>query len=360
MRLNSLLLSAMICLTGVTALQAQQTRIITPDKYSDYGLSYTLPLTAIEVEVTATHTVRQAGPFRQYAPKYTGIRDAIMKDSESWDIIAVKLRPYGIANDSAIYRMQLKAGQPLELCVAQNGMLLGINTIAEAPPAWAPIQPQQPLSILSATEFLQYVPEDYASAQSDARRAALLAQGLNDVRQARLELTRGTADNMPTDGRQLELMLNSLAHQEEAMMAAFRGREVSETRSARFSLIPEGEGRYVIGRINAALGFVNHNDLSGIPIYIDIKQLEAPEVPKDAGGNELKMPRDGIIYCLPGTASVKISWQGRELYSETMEMSQLGTTFALNPALFTNKKNPAYAIFDSSTGALLRLGEKQP
>lgn len=336
---------------------AQQTRMLTPDKYSDYGLVYALPRTAIEVELTARHTLRQAGPFRMFAPKYLGTGDVIMEDSESWEITDVRMRPYGVANDSSIYRMQLKAGQSLSICVADDGMLLAINTEGEAAGEWEPLQNPHPMLMPPATEYLQYAGEDFGSARSDARRAAILAATLAEVRQARLELTRGTADNMPSDGHQLEIMLNSLAHQEELLLNAFRGREMSETRSARFSLVPDSEGRYVLARINPFNGFINRDDLSGAPVYVDIKAVTGPEVPVDADGKELQMPRDGVMYCLPGTAEVTVLWQGRELFSTTMEMSQMGTTFALSPSLFTNKKAPACATFNPVTGGLRYIGE---
>lgn len=41
----------------------------------------------------------------------------------------------------------------------------------------------------------------------------MLAESLMEIREAKVSLTRGTAETMPTDGRQLELMLESLRHQ---------------------------------------------------------------------------------------------------------------------------------------------------
>ena len=37
-------------------------------------------------------------------------------------------------------------------------------------------------------------------------------------------------------------------------------------------------------------------------------------------------------------------------------MAQLGMTFGLDPALFTDKKEPSFAVFDPVTGALLEIG----
>ena len=34
----------------------------------------------------------------------------------------------------------------------------------------------------------------------------------------------------------------------------------------------------------------------------------------------------------------------------------MGMTFGLDPALFTDKKEPSFAVFDPVTGALLEIG----
>lgn len=356
-RLTALMLIMILTAAGAHKASCQQTRLLTPDKYSDYGLVYALPRTAIEVEISLRHTIRQAGPFRLYASKYTGTDNIVTGDEEIWDITDIRMRQYGVANDTAIYRMQLKNGQNISLCVAEDGMLLSVNTTSRQPVGWLPLSNPTPMLMPPATEYLQYVNEEFSSAQSDARRAAILAASLNEVRQARLELTRGTADNMPTDGRQLELMLNSLSHQEELLLNAFCGREMTETRTARFSLVPDLEGRYVLARINPAIGFTNRNDYTGAPVYIDVQKIEGPQRPTSEDGKEMKMPRDGVMYCLPGTARISLQWNGKEYYTTTMEMAQLGTVFALDPALFTAKKAPAFAIFNPATGALMQLGE---
>lgn len=337
---------------------AQQTRMLTPEHYSEFGLVYALPLTGIEVEIEAEHVVRQAGPYYLYSKKYIGTADVIKEDSESWNVTGVRVRTYGMANDSALYRMQLKPGTPTELCVAPDGMLLAVNKQVDMPAGWPQLQNPEPLFLPAATEYLQYVGEDFISAQSDARRAEMLAEGLTEVREARLSLTRGTAESMPTDGHQLELMLQSLGHQEELMMNAFRGRTLNEKRSARYTLLPRKEGRYVLARLSDITGFVRADDLSGAPIEVNITRVANAEIPLDEKGNPMKMPKDGVMYVLPATMHVEICWEGATLWSGDLQMAQWGATFALDPALFTSKKTPAYAIFDPATGALLQVGQK--
>ena len=38
-------------------------------------------------------------------------------------------------------------------------------------------------------------------------------------------------------------------------------------------------------------------------------------------------------------------YMGRELFSQEMEIAQLGITFGLDPAIFTDKKAPASLLF---------------
>ncbi len=52
---------------------AQQTKLLTAEKHNEYGLVYTLPVTALDIEVTAVREVKKAGQYYQYAKKYVGI-----------------------------------------------------------------------------------------------------------------------------------------------------------------------------------------------------------------------------------------------------------------------------------------------
>lgn len=104
------LTAAALLVAGAGA--AQQTRVLTPDRYSDFGLVYSLPSTALRITVKALHTVKKAGPFYRYAKKQIGTDNVIMEDSETWEVTDITVTPYGVASDSLQYKMQLKAGVP--------------------------------------------------------------------------------------------------------------------------------------------------------------------------------------------------------------------------------------------------------
>lgn len=339
---------------------AQQTKILTADKHNEYGLVYTLPTTKLEIEVTAKRTVNVAGPFYQYAKKFIGTEKVIKEDSESWMITGVKVKSYGVADNSEQYLMQLKQGALTSICVDEDGMLLAINKEVEGmhnqTESTLSTQPSG-IDNIDINEYLQYVDEDFIASQSSAKKAQMLAENLMEIRDAKVSLTRGTAETMPTDGKQLELMLNSLSHQEAALTGAFIGMSASETVTRTFTYTPEGDGRTVLFRMSDFAGFVEADDYSGDPVYINVKVTRKGELPKDAKGEEKKLPKDAVIYNIPGAANISITSTGKTLYDKELEFAQFGVKFGLAPTLFSSKKERSFAEFNPVTGGLKEIGE---
>ena len=252
--------------------------------------------------------------------------------------------------------MQAKAGVPTYVCVDPDGMLLAINKEVAAPALSRVPVDAPPAATLSGKEYLEFVSEDFLASQSSAKLAQKLAESLKEVRDAKISLTRGTAETMPTDGRQLELMLASLAKQEATLTAAFIGTTQTDTITRTFTYTPERAGESVLFRLSDFAGFVGADDYSGEPVNISISDIRKSELPTDEKGEAKRLPKDGVSYCIPGSATVALSYRGAKLYASSVDMAQFGCVFALNPALFTSKKEPSYATFDPATGALLRVG----
>lgn len=351
----------MACLLAAPLAMGQSTKVLTAEKSNDYGLVYSLPITALEVEVTATHEVGKKGPYYLYAKKSIGTEKAVAEDYEKWVITDVKVHPYGVSDSSIQYLMQLRPGALTSITVDSNGMLLAINK---------DIKPQTTVSSgnevkteqvkwPTGNEYLDFVDEDFVASKSSAKQAQLLAESLMEVRESKLALTRGTADVMPADGKQMELMLESLGQQEAALTAAFTGSVTTETISRKFTYIPEKDSKQILFRMSDFAGFVDAEDLSGDPVYIQIETVNEASIPVDSKGEPKKLPKNAVIYNIPGSAQVSITALDKKYYDKELQMSQFGMTFGLDPILFTDKKEPSYAVFDPVTGALLEIGSMQ-
>ena len=353
-----LIIAAIAASAFCPAVSAQQTRILNADKHNEYGLVYTLPTTAVRFDVTARRTVSHAGPYYQYAKKFLGTDRVVKEDSEKWEIVSVKAYVYGIPDSENRYLMQLKPGALTSICVAEDGMLLAINKEVPAPDAPAAADDTElEGEVKNIREYLQYVNEDFLASQSSAKQAQMLSENLMEVRDSKVALTRGTAETMPTDGRQLELMLNSLQHQEAVMTAAFVGSTETQTVTRSFTFTPVEGGKNVLFRMSDFAGFVESDDYSGEPVYVDVKVTREGELPVDAKGEEKKLPKDAVIYNIPGAAKVTLSLAGKTLWSEEIDCAQFGVQFGLQPSLFSDKKARSFATFDPATGALRQIGE---
>lgn len=355
-------LKYIVCASVITVLNvsgtAQTTKLLTADKHNEYGLVYTLPKTSLEIEVTAKRTIKKVGPYYQYAKKFIGTDKVIKEDSESWEITDVSVCRYGVPDTENRYLMQLKNGSTTFICVAEDGMLAAINKEVEiGSDTPTPNTKNSGIEDININEYLQYVNEDFIASQSSAKRAQMLAENLMEIRDAKVSLTRGTAETMPQDGKQLELMLNSLSHQEASMTAAFIGLEQSETVTRKYTFLPDEEGKFVLFRMSDFKGFVASDDYAGDPVYINVKVTNRGALPVDAKGEEKKLPKDAVIYNIPGSAQITISALGKTLYSKEMDFAQYGVKFGLAPTLFSAKKERSFAIFDGVTGALTEIGE---
>ena len=366
------ILAAAALLFGFSA-NAQQTKQLTADKHNEYGIVYSLPVTQLVFDIEAQQTVKKAGPFYRYAEKYVGTTDVIKEDSESWDITGVRMYVTGIpGGPERTYLMQLKAGSDVSVCAAGegDGMLLGVNV--EVPYRQLPVMPvyadegtAERDASKAVKAYLQYVDEDFLVSQSSAMRARMLWETLMTVRESRLSLSRGTADTMPVDGRQMELMLNSLGEQDEALTDAFTGVTARTNAGQRYFFTPDtaanlaSDTRIVLGRLSDFAGFTDADDLTGDPIYLDIKYLSVPELPVDDKGQQKKLPKDAVMYTIPSTVQITLTWRGRTIYTGKADLAQQGVVFGLDPKLFTDKKVPYQAEFDPSTGALLNIERKE-
>lgn len=348
-----LLLGSLIM--GLMPLAAQQTKLLTAEKHNEYGLVYTLPVTAFQVDVVAVKQTKIAGPFSKYSKIFTSNTDVISENGVEWTIESVKVTPYGVPDEGKRYLMQLKPGATTYMSVADDGMLLSINKKTELPEMSLPEIEGIEGKPVTGKEYLEFVDEDFTSAISSFKQAQILAEELMEIREAKISLTRGTAETMPTDGRQLEIMLQALENQENALTNAFTGASWKERVVRSFNFIPEKNGKYVLCRLSENQGVLDASSNSGEPVYVTVTITDAPEIPVDSKGIEKKLPKDAVMYCIPGTAELSISFKNASLFQKEFEMSQFGIDFGLNPAIFTDKKEPSYAIFNPATGAIQEL-----
>lgn len=338
---------------------AQTSQKLTAGKASEYGLVYSLPITALDLYIEAELEEEHPGEFYNYARRHLGIDNAVRDDRRSATVKSVTIVPRGIPDRNEQWLAQFKNGTSAYMTLSPENVPLAINAEADYTTVLPDIPKARPatLSPLEGDAARQAVTQDMARSSSSSKKAELAAQRIFELRETRSDILSGQADNPPADGKAMQLVLDNLAAQEAALTAMFAGVRTERTVVEKVTFVPdtnEVKGR-VVARLSAVDGIVDADNLAGAPITVDVRILEPGELPVTEKGEPKTFPKGGVAYCIPGTAEVSVSYGGRIIASQEVSLAQLGVVFGLNPAIFTDKKEPYSLVFDPATGAAVKL-----
>lgn len=360
--MKKIILPLTIALAATATLAAQTTQKLTATKVNEYGLIYTLPNTVVDITIEAEKTVKQPGEFFQYAKKYLGL-DPITQPETTYTLKGIVATPRGVADQEQRYLVQFKAGSTPFMMLNAADFPLAINT-EQIPESEAPALPvaQEPKPTILQTPYAkQAVTAEMLQSPSSAKRAELAAARIYELRQNRNDIISGAADAMPSDGQAMKLALDNLAAQEAALTAMFIGTTQTSTQVRTYTVTPpEADGNSVVARLSVIDGLVDTDNLSGDPIYLDIRITERGTLPQNEKGETKRFPKGGFAYRIPGKAALTATFQGKTIMETAIEVAQYGVVFGLDPNLFTDKKAPAYGIFNPITGAITELGTVAP
>lgn len=348
---KTILLATLLCCTVLTAHADKPENI--------NGTSYFLPKTVLRFTVLTEKTTYTPGEFSQFAERYLK-QPAGSQTEESYRILGIRMTPYGIADTKKLYTASIDSKHNIfSIYKDESGVLLAVNDRPNAPAADTSFKPAPKPARLNPNDYLS---QDILSAGSKAKMAEMAAEEIYDIRDSRTQLTRGQADNMPTDGQQMRIMLNSLNTQEAALVQMFSGITEKDTIEVSVDFTPDKEvEREILFRFSKYYGLVDTDDLSGVPYYISIvNQHNVPANTTTIGKDEKIKNEAGIWVNLPGKISVKL-YQGEKLLDnyETY-VAQFGRTEPMMGELFSKKMetkvrlNPATGNADSINTELRR------
>lgn len=347
-----------VALLLAMSVSAQDVVQLLPEKFNDYALNYYLPNTGVEIEFVATKTICKAGPYYQYARKYLGTTDAITKDSETYKLERATIVPYGKAEAANRYQLTFKAGQTPCLYVNSENIILSANTTPYVNEQ--DTFPALESNITTDVDMTRALSEEILMSGSIGKMAEVAAKQIYRIRESRMDILTGEADNMPSDGESLRIIIEELDRQEASLTALFMGTQSVEYIAKRVKYTPESDiENHILLRFSEHLGFVDAENLAGAPIYLSITVTEQGEYPLDNKGNIKKVPKGAIAYNIPGKAIVTLRYNNERLAEREIGVAQFGVNFGLEPSLLTHRKEPSFVVFEPSTGAILQIGTVQ-
>lgn len=320
-------------------------------KDQEYGVTYALPKSVIEIEVETVKSTYTPGEFCKYAERYlrlTGISDT---KEEHWDLSSVKAISIGTPDPAKTYFVKLKDKTLAPLMeLTEDGIIKSINL---------PLSPKAvPALELTAAKKArpnarEFMTEEILMAGSSAKVAELVAKEIYKVRESKSALLRGEVESMPKDGASLKLVLEKLDEQEQALTELFSGTVEKETKTYKFTIAPTQDiNKAVAFRFSKKLGVLGANDLGGAPVYYTLTNLKT--VPEQAPVTGKPKKIEGIVYNVPGKAHFSVFNSQETLFEGDFMITQFGNTDTLTESLF-EKKSVVKVTFNPSTGGVIKV-----
>ncbi|MBQ0034192.1 MAG: DUF4831 family protein [Bacteroidales bacterium] len=311
---------------------------------SEAAIVYYMPHTDIVVDLEYDEVTLKQGPFYQYSERYLATKNIVMEDGVRYVLKSVTLRTRTTADKERAYSFVPAAGKKVVL--NQKGLLCGIGI--DEPQAEKPAKEsaKKPAAKIIENEFAGLL-EEQILASSVSKMAEGTAKQIYHIREARLNWLCGEVENMPADGKSLEMILAQLDRQEKQLTSLFLGKETHKTLHKRVVLEAKDYNDEVVVRFSEISGPVEADDLSGEPIY-----LTATCSRQQYEGDKKSATASQLYYNLPGTIDCTLSDGEKTIQEKTIQVGQFGISVAL-PA--QTAKSAKKICLDPNTGALISV-----
>lgn len=344
---------SIVALMSCVMMNAQEVREVQVGDNMEYGITYSLPKTVAQVTLVIKCRKTEAGPYAQYAEKFLGLEDAVQEDETRYEIQSTGITPVPAADSTRTYHIDFpEKGALPTFYFTEQGSLWAINQkpVVEEQTGVSVEGHRGPKRTLKATDVMS---PEILKAGSRIKQAELAAQEIFSLRESKRALLKGEADNMPKDGASMQIVLDNLDAQEQALLTLFTGETVETVKTHNITYVPTAEtNSEVLFRFSPMLGIVDKDDLAGEPYYVGVSVLEDNTLPDANDPKAKKKAEKGIAFCVPGKIAVTLSNLNRVVAEETFQAAQFGHVERLPQSQFTDKKKQVAASFDPTTGSV--------
>lgn len=359
-------LMAVLCLSSVVFSQKKGSAHVEVKPTSQIGgsqspsLTYMLPQTVIQVDITMEKRIMKAGPYYRYSQRFLNLSMAITEDSEEWFIKDVRISTAGKADESKRFSVFATGNTSANmLTLSSDGVLTGINNA----PVFTTKLPttQSSLGPLLADVNFDNVAlnEDLLYKTSSAAMAQEAANMVYKLRKSRIEILSGEMENLPPDGEAYKMVLKEIEKQEKDFVSLFAGKTITLTQTQRFELTPDPMSSYanhVLCRFNKQKGLVDAMDITGTPIYLKLDVVNKDNSKNKQIESEKNTQKNGLFYTVPSLGTVHILDRNASLITEKVALAQYGQLVSM-PASVLEKEGVVIEI-SPATGALISVGSK--
>jgi hypothetical protein len=322
---------------------------------NETAVVYYMPKTELAITLSYDCVVQEPGIFYQYAQRYLGTRDIITEKSTTYHMTDMTFSTLTTADTNRAYKVNAQKIYDMQLLsFTEDGRLLGYNIGGEAEKKIEVSTPHKIKQVDEQKTPLMPLLEEQFMAGSTAKMAEGAAKQIYRIRETRLNILGGDVEHVPADGKAMQLVLDELDKQEQALVALFIGTTYVSHHTHELTYLPANDSnKEILCRLSKHMGIVDKDDLSGEPIYLSLaghhSTLKNALIEADT---KAPVPSQ-IYYNLPGTADVVLQYQNLQ-FTHSITVPQYGVAIPLAIELF-NSKHKHTIRFNPETGNILYI-----
>ena len=351
-----------LLLGAALTISVAQAQLLQPN---EAAVVYYAPKNCLVLDFEFTKEIREAGPYAKYAESLLGVKDAIQANETTYTLGKVDIYTRTLVDTTRVRKVVPEQGFPTQLLTLDShGLLVGYN-LPYAEKDRKPHTPSQTRAEVSTPQVAPLTDEQLDVADEEARAKAIAKQ-IYRIRESRMYLLSGEVEHAPADGRAMKLVLDELKEEETQLLSLFIGRVTTDTERKKVELMPAQEDtEQKILLFSAENGFDVQDSLHTDTIFVSLvahrqtyREVEEPVVVTKKGKSEkVVAPQvSQIIYNLPGSAEINVSYRHALLGGKTLPIAQFGIDVPLSRELFTGKTLPVIR-FSTRTGNLESINQ---
>ncbi|MCQ2346479.1 MAG: DUF4831 family protein [Paludibacteraceae bacterium] len=332
------LIFGLSCLLALTA-QAQLV------EENELAVVYYMPKTQVLLDINYMEETYEPGPFYMFAEEFLGASDFIEEAQKTYTLTSADINTRTIPDYDRAFKVTADDKGIMQLLTLTNkGILWGFNTIPEQ--TQHPSHKDKHSAEKPAKSKLMPLFEEQIHATTLRETAQGVAKQIYRIRETRLYLLSGEIENAPSDQKAMSLMLNKLDEQEAQLTELFIGTHKSKKMVKHITLMPAETERINLLYFSKDKGIVN--DTTATPIVLDINTYK--QTLSKAVDSKKKGPQPSqIYYNLPGSCSLRMTYDGQTLADNTLSIAQFGVAIPLAQSLFTQDQLPKI-VFNPYSG----------
>jgi hypothetical protein len=316
------------------------------------GLLYSLPRTAIKVDLVVNKTTNVKGPYAEFADKYLGLSQVILTNSTEYSLSEIRISTFEEPDPSEYYFVQLpeksKNREAVQLTLSRLGTLVGVKGSTETddrdkgvklanstaglnelpnPNTYERIDTLIRRISVDTTMIEQRVFKKVTAAKTPDQKAKEAADFIMKLDDSKFNLINGYQEVNYEKGT-MEFMYNQMEKLMNDYLQMFKGISIVSSETYSYTIVPTAEdaGKPItLCKFSPGKGIIDKNGNSGDVVQVQVEPVNSLQQVKAAISDRNKSERaKGLFYRIPEKADVMVSIGGQPRVEGGFTISQLG------------------------------------